>query len=665
MHRLLKRQISQNLPSYESLPIEIQSFIDAINKTYEDYDKDIEHLEHVFKLSSQELIASNKQLNNINKQNEDIIFQKTLSLKKNQFILESAEKVAGFCALSINLTSNQIEITSQFKVFFPKFSNTSEFDLKLFFKQFNDSEIILELIENIFKDETHTSMQNLYNASIDKYFDIDFEILEGIDENKYLLIVLKDFTHRKLIEIEKENYLETINNYIRAIDAASIVSVTDEKGIIKNVNNEFCRVSGYTKDELIGSNHNIVNSSFHDKDFFNEMWQTIKNGGIWKGIVRNKSKNGDFYWVDSTIVPFKKNNKVYEYISIRFDITEKINSEKIISEQRNFYESILNNIPIDLAVFNKNHEYLFVSPQAVKSEERRKFLINKTDLDYCLKYNIDSSMAVTRRGYFTQALNNLTSSEFTDELTSSNGSKSYTLRRFSPILDNNGDFWMMVGYGIDVTDRILASKAVEESLYEKESLLGEIHHRVKNNLALIIGLIEMQSQRTEDAVLKNEMQIILRKIHAIGLIHEKLYKSNNFSKINICDYLDEFARISFKYFDNGSNAKFKLVCDHINLNTKQSIPLALLFNELLSNYFKYAIKGVSNPFMQLIITETDNVIRISVSDNGPGLPADFDISKTKSLGWKLISLFLKQLKAKYELKNDNGFVLNFEFVISS
>ncbi len=665
MHRLLIRQISQNLPSYESLPIEIQSFIDAINKTYEDYDKDIEHLEHVFKLSSQELIASNKQLSVINTQNEDIIFQKTLSLKKNQFILESAEKVSGFCALSINLTSNQIEITSQFKFFFPKFSNTSEFDLKLFFKQFNDSEIILELIENIFKGETHTSIQNLYNASIDKYFDIDCEILEGIDENKYLLIVLKDFTQRKLIEIEKENYQETINNYIRAIDASAIVSVSDERGIIKNVNNEYCRISGHTKGELIGINISILIGNSHGKDFLKNLWQIIKNGNIWKGIIQNKSKNGEFYLVDSTIIPFKKNNKVYEYISIGFDITDKINSEKIISEQRNFYESILNNIPIDLAVFNKNHEYLFVSPQAVKSEERRNFLINKTDLDYCLKYNIDNSIANLRHGFFTKALNNLTSSEFTDELTSSNGSKSYTLRRFSPILNKNGDFWMMVGYGIDVTERILASKVIEDSLQEKESLLGEIHHRVKNNLALIIGLIEMQSQKAQDSILKNELQIILRRINAIGLIHEKLYKSNNFSKINISDYLNDFAKISFKYFDNGSNAKFKLVCDQINLNTKQSIPLALLFNELLSNYFKYAVNAVKNPFMQLIITETDNVIRISVSDNGPGLPADFDISKTKSLGWKLISLFLKQLKAKYEIKNDNGFVLNFEFVISS
>ena len=173
MHRLLKRQIKQHLSNYESLPIEVQSFIDVINKTYEDYDNDIEHLEHVLKVSSQELFASNKQLSIINKQNEDLIYQKTLSLKKNQFILESAEKVAGFCALSINLSNNQIELTSQFKLFFPNFSNSRGFDLKSFLKQFNDSENIFKSIENAINTGTHTNLQNIYNSSISKYFDID------------------------------------------------------------------------------------------------------------------------------------------------------------------------------------------------------------------------------------------------------------------------------------------------------------------------------------------------------------------------------------------------------------------------------------------------------------------------------------------------------------
>ena len=661
MHRLLKRQIKQHLSNYESLPIEVQSFIDVINKTYEDYDNDIEHLEHVLKVSSQELFASNKQLSNINKQNEDLIYQKTLSLKKNQFILESAEKVAGFCALSINLSNNQIELTSQFKLFFPNFSNSRGFDLKSFLKQFNDSENIFKSIENAINTGTHTNLQNIYNSSISKYFDIDCEILQGFDENKYLLIVLKDFTLRKLIEIERETYMNTLNNYIAAINASAIVSVTDEMGIITHANDKFCRISGYDRNELIGKDHNLLNSKFHEKEFFNNMWQTIKNGNIWKGIIRNKSKNGNFYWVDSTIIPFKENNKIYQYISIRFDITEKMNSAKTISDQRNFYESILNNIPIDLAVFNKNHEYLFVNPQAVKSQEVREFLINKTDIDYCLKYNKDRSIADIRHNLFLEALNKLVPVEYTDELTDTNGSKSYVLRRFSPIKDIKGDFRMMVGYGIDVTERIMATKAIQESLQEKDALLGEIHHRVKNNLALIIGLIEMQSQRANESELKNELQIILRRINAIGLIHEKLYKSNNFARINICEYLNEFASISFKYFDNTSNAKFKLECDNINLNTKQAIPLSLLFNELLSNYFKYAVNGVSNPVMQLIITQSDNLIRICVSDNGPGLPSEFDISKAKSLGWKLITLFLKQLKAKYEIKNENGLVLIFEF----
>jgi hypothetical protein len=135
------------------------------------------------------------------------------------------------------LASNEVELTSQFKKFFPRFSNPNEFDLKLFFNQFDDSQNILKSIKAAVDGEASVNFQNIYNSSIAKYFDLDCEILKGIDENKYLLIVLKDFTQRKLIENERENYLLTLNNYIKAIDDAAIVTVTDEKGIILNVNN--------------------------------------------------------------------------------------------------------------------------------------------------------------------------------------------------------------------------------------------------------------------------------------------------------------------------------------------------------------------------------------------------------------------------------------------
>jgi len=121
--------------------------------------------------------------------------------------------------------------------------------------------------------------------------------------------------------------------------------------------------------------------------------------------------------------------------------------------------------------------------------------------------------------------------------------------------------------------------------------------------------------------------------------------------------------MSFKFFSNNSIVKFNIECENIYLKTKQAIPVSLIFNELISNYFKYAVNGVKDPLMKLIITESDHVVRFSYSDNGPGLPANYDILKTKSLGSKLIILFLKQLKAKYEILGENGFFLKFEFEI--
>jgi two-component sensor histidine kinase len=121
--------------------------------------------------------------------------------------------------------------------------------------------------------------------------------------------------------------------------------------------------------------------------------------------------------------------------------------------------------------------------------------------------------------------------------------------------------------------------------------------------------------------------------------------------------------MSFKFFSNNSIVKFNIECENIYLKTKQAIPVSLIFNELISNYFKYAVNGLKDPLMKLIITESDHVVRFSYSDNGPGLPANYDILKTKSLGSKLIILFLKQLKAKYEILGENGFFLKFEFEI--
>ncbi|MCC5938477.1 MAG: PAS domain-containing protein [Lunatimonas sp.] len=154
----------------------------------------------------------------------------------------------------------------------------------------------------------------------------------------YLIGCIRDITDRRKAEQKQIANLKIIADYRNALDASTIVAITDAKGKIIHTNENFCKISKYTSEELIGQDHRLINSGYHSKDFIKTLWKTISSGKTWKGEFKNRAKDGSFYWVDTTIVPFlNEKGKPVKYIAIRSDITDR----KIAEDER---QKIMNDL---------------------------------------------------------------------------------------------------------------------------------------------------------------------------------------------------------------------------------------------------------------------------------------------------------------------------------
>ncbi len=179
--------------------------------------------------------------------------------------------------------------------------------------------------------------------------------------------IRSDITVRKIAEEDIKNTLKEITDYKYALDESSIVAITDQKGIIKYANNNFCKISKYNAEELIGQDHRIINSGYHSKDFIRNLWVTIANGKIWKGELKNKAKDGSIYWVDTTIVPFLDDKrKPYQYVAIRSDITKRKKMEESLASSEMRFRSLIENSAEGIALTDEYANSIYRSPAAEK-----------------------------------------------------------------------------------------------------------------------------------------------------------------------------------------------------------------------------------------------------------------------------------------------------------
>lgn len=208
----------------------------------------------------------------------------------------------------------------------------------------------------------------------------------------------------------------------------------------------------------------------------------------------------------------------------------------------------------------------------------------------------------------------------------------------------------------DITEQKQAKEKIKASLKEKEVLLQEIHHRVKNNLGIVSSLLQMQYRRTQDSQVKAILQDSQNRIASIALVHEKLYCSPTFANIDFAQYITDLTTHLFDTYNvNYSQVQLKTQVDHISLDLQTAIPCGLILNELVSNALKYAFPdNISGDIQVKFYSENDWTFILMIADNGVGLPADFNHQKFHTLGLTLVHGLVKQLQGRIEINTQQG-----------
>jgi two-component sensor histidine kinase len=318
-----------------------------------------------------------------------------------------------------------------------------------------------------------------------------------------------------------------------------------------------------------------------------------------------------------------------------------------------FYKVVLNSAAVDIAVFDLDQRYMLINEFAVKNKEIRNWLIGRTDFDYCEFRGIDDSMAKVRRDCFELSMKERRMVEMEEKIIDAEGRARYSLKRFKPIIVQDEIKYMM-GFGMDVTPVIEAQEQLQKSLLEKEALLGEIHHRVKNNLTVVYSLLELQAIQEKNVDIAFAYRESQSRIKAMALVHEMLYKSHSFEAIELFDYLKNLAEHLQHLLAVNKTVALKFEGEALELPISKAVTCGLFANEILTNSYKYAIPFVEQPEIRIRLEQIDDCVEMEISDNGPGLKDDFEEGKNASLGFKLMRTFASQLKGDLTIKSEGG-----------
>ncbi len=461
-----------------------------------------------------------------------------------------------------------------------------------------------------------------------------------------------------------------VDNIIKSMIETLVVAAPD--GTIQTVNKATCDLLGYRAEELIGQPVDAV--------FVNELNEIIKRGSI-----RNIEKN--YLTKDGRKIPMLFSGSVMHYddgsiqgmVCAAQDITERKRAEERIIRLNRMY-SVLSNINQAIVRIRDQQKLLEEACRiAVEHGLFRMAWIGMFDSDThelrpvakngfvegFLDYQLSQRTIISEEKYRSFAAFPLR--------VGTNVAGMFNVYAADSFFFDNDEIHLLdelstdISFALESIDQEKQRKRAEEqiraSLKEKEVLIREIHHRVKNNMQIIASLLRLQSNCIKEERYREILKESQNRIMSMSLIHEKLYQSKDMAKIDFKNYIRDVTKALFQSYgvDKG-NIIPKINIEAISLGIDSAIPCGLIINELVTNSLKHAFPDAKEGEIEISLRPADeNMIELTVRDNGIGIPDDVDFRNTKSLGLQLVAILTKQIHGEIGLNRDNGTEFKIKF----
>ncbi len=493
---------------------------------------------------------------------------------------------------------------------------------------------------------------NHEDGPVDIYFLVSTSRL-NVSGKDFVLVCLEDITKRKQADEELRKSERLLNEAQRIAIMGSWtwdlesndVSWSNNMCLIHGLepgtfDRQFDTVMSLIHPDDLGSVQEKIQKMLDNKKPVDFEYRIITKDGVVK-FVRGSQK-----------LTFDDEGELVQIVGILQDITESNQIENDLRRSETFQRTLSEALPDFIFVLDKNG-VIRKANRLHPGHRKEEVIAKKASAFISPKYRGAFEEA------FRQALDTGQFQTVETEVDLPDGHY-YFLNRISPMyLDEEEQLFVLIS--TDISERKLAEESIKSSLYEKEILLQEVHHRVKNNLQVISSLFNMQSDYAINTNISSIFQEAQNRIKSMALVHEELYQSQNLEKIELGKYLKILVGDLIKSYSHISpqiNINFNTEIIFLNVDTM--IPLGLITNELISNSLKHAFKGREQGEIHITLSQNNKYI-LTISDNGIGVPDGRDLSSEGTLGFEIVKVLVNQLGGSIELSKSGGSTFKIEF----